>query len=88
MRWLSDIVSPKLRDFVGSPREKTEDDWLSCPRCGRQTGTDAWIDALRICPACDHHMPMNAAERLALIFGDEDYHAIDLPKVPVDRSAP
>ncbi|MBK8908480.1 MAG: acetyl-CoA carboxylase carboxyl transferase subunit beta [Rhodospirillales bacterium] len=84
MSWLTYLVRPKFRDIVGTGRDKGEEEWLSCPRCGHRDRESRWRDALRVCPACDLHMPLPPPERLALLFGDGEFHAIELPSVRAD----
>lgn len=84
MNWLTYLVRPKFRDIVGAGRDKGEEEWLPCPRCGHRDRESHWREALRVCPACDHHLPLPPPERLALLYGDSEFHAIELPSVRPD----
>lgn len=84
MNWLTYLVRPKSRDAAGVARDKGEQEWLQCPRCEHRDRMGRWRDALRVCPACDHHMPLPPPERLALLYGQAEFHAIELPGVRLD----
>lgn len=84
MSWLSDLVGPKLREIVGSDREETAADGGVCPRCGAESSGGELCDSLWVCPACGHHFPLGAEERLAMLFDDAVYHPIQLPVPPSD----
>ena len=84
MSWLTDVVRPKLRELVGAGRESPETLWHKCPSCGHMIFHRDVEKVLRVCPSCDHHMPLPANERLAMLFDDGTCAPIELPRPPPD----
>ena len=79
MSWLSNIP-PGIKNIF-----KREDDgkdalWSKCPGCGEMIFQRDLEAALQVCPSCNHHMPITPKERLALIFDDGAYDAIEAPE--------
>lgn len=48
-----------------------------CPECKRNTLTKELVIALKVCPNCDHHFRMTAAERVAILFDEDSFVSID-----------
>ena len=48
-----------------------------CPECKKVTMTKELINALKVCPKCDHHFRMTAAERAAILFDKDSFVSID-----------
>ncbi len=82
MNWLNDYVRPKLRQLV--KRDTPDNLWHQCPSCAQMVFHRELEKALRVCPHCDHHMRLGAAERLAMLFDDGQYTGVELPAVPID----
>jgi acetyl-CoA carboxylase carboxyl transferase subunit beta len=83
MNWLTNFVRPKIRALVAK-RDAPDKLWVKCPGCGQMLHHKAIKDALHVCPHCDHHMRIGAAERFAQVFDDGRHEAIALPDVPLD----
>jgi acetyl-CoA carboxylase carboxyl transferase subunit beta len=48
-----------------------------CPECKKVTLTKELINALKVCPNCDHHFRMTAVERAAILFDEDSFVSID-----------
>ena len=83
MNWLTNFVRPKLRELVGQ-REIPDNLWDKCTSCGEMIFHRELEAANRVCPHCGHHMRLTAEQRLAMLFDDETFQTIELPKVAVD----
>ncbi|MDT7951537.1 MAG: acetyl-CoA carboxylase, carboxyltransferase subunit beta [Acetobacteraceae bacterium] len=87
MSWLAEYVRPRIRTLF-SRREVPENLWVQCPSCQQMLFTKDLERSLKVCPHCDYHMRVTAAERLAYTFDHEADAAgptrIELPRVPVD----
>lgn len=83
MNWLSNYVRPKIRALV-APRELPENLWHKCPGCEAMIFHRDLEENLHVCQHCGHHMRLDALKRLAMLFDNAEYQAIELPKAPVD----
>ena len=82
MNWLTDYVRPKLRQLVR--RETPDNLWHQCPNCSQMIFHRELEKELRVCPHCDHHMRLDAKQRLAMLFDDGAYALVESPSVPLD----
>lgn len=82
MNWLTDFVRPKLRQLVR--RETPEKLWEQCPNCSQMIFHRELDKALRVCPHCDHHMRLDARQRLGMLFDGGAYTLVEVPAVPLD----
>lgn len=55
-----------------------------CKRCGEMTFTKELEKNLKICPKCDYHFPLSAAERLTMTFDEGRYFEYDAGMTAVD----
>ena len=76
MNWISNYVRPKINSLF-SRREVPENLWSKCPECGTMLFHRELADALGVCSACDHHMPLSSRDRLASLFDNGVY--VDVP---------
>jgi acetyl-CoA carboxylase carboxyl transferase subunit beta len=85
MSWLSNVVRPKLREWVGAGARTMPDNlWEKCPNCEQMVFHRELESRLRVCPHCDHHLRLGIDARLGMLFDRAAFEAIELPKVPVD----
>ncbi len=85
MSWLTEIVRPKIRSWLGQEvREVPENLWRQCPACQQMVFHKDLDRSLKVCPHCSHHMRPTALERLAYTFDDGQFSRIELPKAPAD----
>jgi acetyl-CoA carboxylase carboxyl transferase subunit beta len=85
MSWLTNVVRPKLREWVGAGSRAVPDNlWEKCPECEQMIFHRELESRLRVCPHCDHHLRLPVDTRLAMLFDDAVYETIDSPKTPSD----
>lgn len=52
--------------------------WVTCRKCGGMHYRPEFEAALRVCPSCNYHDRLDAAERIALLLDDPDqFHELD-----------
>ena len=83
MSWLDRFSRPKVSGLFRKP-DIPHDLWEKCDQCEQMIFHRELESNLRVCPRCDHHMRLSADKRLALLFDNEDYKTIELPKVAED----
>ena len=83
--WLDKIlptISQKTAKRKGSIPEGL---WRKCPKCGAFLYRPELEKALNVCPKCDHHMRLNARERLNLFLDESGRDEIAADIKPVDK---
>ena len=83
MNWLTEFVRPRLRSLVRKT-DVPENLWLQCDNCGQMIFHRELHERINVCPHCDHHMRLDAATRLGMLFDHGIYETIELPDAPVD----
>lgn len=83
MNWITNYVRPKIRALV-QKREVPDDLWDKCPSCGQMIFHRELEKNLRVCPHCNHHMRISVRRRLELLYDDEEFQLIELPKTQQD----
>ena len=83
MNWLTNFVRPKIRALVRKQDDR-ETLWEKCPSCGQMIFHRDLDAAMRVCPHCDHHMRLNARQRLEQLLDDGTIERIAVPDVPAD----
>ena len=83
MSWLSNFVRPKIRALVNRP-EVPDNLWDKCPACEQMIFHRDLEAQLHVCPHCEHHLAISPERRLAALFDDGAWQAIELPAVPAD----
>jgi acetyl-CoA carboxylase carboxyl transferase subunit beta len=69
------LEGDSLNDSEKSVR--TEGLWQKCESCGQIIWRKAVEEAQEVCPKCEHHFRIGAAERVRLLFDDGVYTAHD-----------
>ena len=83
MNWISNVVRPKIRDFLAR-REVPENLWVKCPETGQMVFHKDLEANLYVIPASGYHMRMDAVTRLKNTFDDGAYEEVTLPEVAID----
>ena len=83
MNWLTNFVRPKIRALVRKQDDR-ETLWEKCPSCGQMVFHRDLDAAMRVCPHCDHHMRLNARQRLDQVLDDG---TVERGRCPHDRAA-
>jgi acetyl-CoA carboxylase carboxyl transferase subunit beta len=81
MNWISDVVRPRIKTLF--KRETPENLWVKCPDTGQMVFHKEVEANLWVIPGSNHHMRINAADRLKITF-DGSYETIALPGVTTD----
>ncbi len=84
MNWLSNLIPPRIRSFVGEQKEVPDNLWQKCSSCeGMLFHRDLAVNH-NVCYHCGHHLRFSVADRLDMMFDDGNYETHDLPKVAHD----
>jgi acetyl-CoA carboxylase carboxyl transferase subunit beta len=83
MNWISNVVRPKIRNFLNR-RESPENLWIKCPETGQLVFYKDVEANQFVIPSSGYHMRMGAAARLKSIFDEETWLDIAVPAVAVD----
>jgi acetyl-CoA carboxylase carboxyl transferase subunit beta len=81
MSWLNRVRN--ALPFVAK-RETADNLWHKCKACQTMVFCKEWEDNLNVCPRCNHHDRIGAAERFAQLLDEGSVVAIALPKAPED----
>ena len=83
MNWLSNVVRPKIRNFLAR-RDVPENLWIKCPESGQLVFYKDVEANQFVIPGSNYHMRMGAKARLKTMFDGETWFDIGVPAVPVD----
>jgi acetyl-CoA carboxylase carboxyl transferase subunit beta len=75
---------PILKPTGDKTREMPEGLWTKCPSCGEVIHNLALADNLRVCPKCEHHLAMNASERIGSLVDEDSFQETDASLTSVD----
>jgi acetyl-CoA carboxylase carboxyl transferase subunit beta len=75
---------PVLKALGVKSREIPEGLWTKCPSCGEVVHNLALDENLRVCPKCDHHLPLGSKERIASLVDEGTFEETDANLVAVD----
>ena len=78
MSWLSNIP-PGIKNIFKREDDGTDKLWTKCPGCGEMIFQRDLDASHQVCPSCAHHLPIEAAERLALVFDNAAFDDIPVP---------
>ena len=85
MNWLKDIVTPKIKAFLGGRNSSVSDTlWTKCPSCEKMLYTTDLKSNMMVCSDCDYHLKLNAKDRLLSLFDNNQYDEISLVQVKDD----
>ena len=84
MNWLSNLIPPGLRSFVGEQKEIPDNLWQKCDKCEGMLFHRDLAKAHNVCYHCGNHLRLSVKDRLEMLFDDGKYTTHDLPKVVAD----
>jgi len=84
MSWLTKLMPARIRTQGGGKRGVPEGLWEKCDSCGTALYGPELEKNLRVCPKCNHHLSIEARERLASFLDDESGEEIGADLGPVD----
>ena len=82
MNWLTKVTPPGLKTIL-TKKDTPDDLWVKCPKSGELVYKADLEENWHVTPA-GAHMRISPRTRLRLLFDDERWEPIELPKVPVD----
>jgi acetyl-CoA carboxylase carboxyl transferase subunit beta len=82
MNWISDVVRPRIKTLF--KRDTKENLWIKCPDSGQMVFHKDVENNLFVIPGSEHHLRMNAPQRLKMMFDEEKWFDVALPDVAVD----
>lgn len=84
MNWLTNFVRPKIQALISRPNEIPENLWTKCPGCEHMLFQKDLEKNLFVCHHCQHHLRLEATQRLSLLFDDGKYTETSVMKVVHD----
>ncbi len=78
MSWLSNIP-PGIKNIFKREDDGSDKLWTKCPGCGEMIFQRDLDASHQVCTSCSHHLPIDVAERLALVFDDAAFEDIAVP---------
>lgn len=84
MNWLTNFIRPRINSLVGQQKEVPDNLWQKCEKCEGMLFHKELNASHNVCYHCGHHLAMDVAERLKLLFDDGKFDKIAIPKVPHD----
>lgn len=82
--WLTEIVTPKIKSFLGSNSNVEDNLWTKCPSCEKMIYSKELEENLMVCGYCSHHMYLPIKMRFETIFDDKIYDEIEIVKTKDD----
>ncbi|MEE2690084.1 MAG: acetyl-CoA carboxylase, carboxyltransferase subunit beta [Pseudomonadota bacterium] len=84
MSWLSNLTPPGIKNIFKKQDSGTDTLWTKCAGCGEMIFHRDLEANLQVCPSCNYHMKLSAAERLKTLFDNGVYETIALPEPAMD----
>ncbi len=82
MNWISDVVRPRIKTLF--KRETPENLWIKCPDTGQMVFHKEVEENHWVIPGSNHHLSINATQRLKLMFDSGTWIDVPLPEVEPD----
>src|SRR4051812_42832048 len=78
MAWFDDLKTPRINPRINSKDPNStsrtskvpEGLWVKCSQCGDILQSKVLRENLQVCPDCQFHMRMTAAERIRMLSDD------------------
>ena len=83
MNWISNVVRPKIRNFLNR-RETPENLWIKCPETGQLVFYKDVEANQFVIPSSNYHMRISASARLKSLFDGGEFEDIAIREVPLD----
>ncbi|MDP2192929.1 MAG: acetyl-CoA carboxylase carboxyl transferase subunit beta, partial [Alphaproteobacteria bacterium] len=84
MSWLTEVVRPKIKALISKKQDIPENLWSKCPKCEHMIFHRDLVANHYVCTHCQHHMRLDAKDRLNLLFDNQQYRELDLMDVKQD----
>ncbi len=83
MNWITNYVRPRINSIF-SRREVPENLWTKCDNCGTMLFHRELKEALNVCTACGHHMPITPRDRFMSFFDGGVFTEVEVPEPLTD----
>ncbi len=82
MNWISEVVRPRIKTLF--KKETPENLWIKCPETGqmvfhKDVEANSWV-----IPGSNHHLRVDATQRLKMTFDSGTWIDVPLPEVTID----
>jgi acetyl-CoA carboxylase carboxyl transferase subunit beta len=84
MSWLSKLLPPKVQVDSTEKANVPEGLWHKCDSCNEILYYTDLEQNLDVCPKCEHHHPLNARNRIAMLLDSDGRIEIGREVLPVD----
>ena len=85
MSWIEKLLPPKINRADGGPKKSVPEGlWVKCPSCEATLYSTDLSSNAQVCPKCNHHLRINARERLDQLLDAEGRFEIGVEVHPVD----
>lgn len=84
MNWITNFVRPKIKSLWSAKSDTPDNLWRKCPGCQGMIFHRDLEAAQYVCMHCDHHLKINAAQRMRYLFDESIWDDVALPEVPLD----
>jgi acetyl-CoA carboxylase carboxyl transferase subunit beta len=82
MNWISEVVRPRIKTLF--KRETPENLWIKCPETGQVVFHKDVEANLWVIPESNHHLRLDATQRLKIMFDSGTWLDVPLPEVAAD----
>src|SRR3954469_2285188 len=82
MNWISEVVRPKIKTLF--KRETPENLWIKCPETGQVVFHKDVEANLWVIPESNHHLRLDATQRLKMMFDSGTWIDVPLPDAAID----
>ncbi len=83
MNWITRLTRPTVKK-THIQKDVPNDFWDRCPSCGSMLFHEEIAKSDYICPRCSYHFRLPTTRRLEMIFDNEKYTLVQLPKMKED----
>lgn len=73
MGWFNSVKNPKLKNVKRQPTNTPSGVWKKCVKCSEILQADKLQKNQGVCPQCDHHYRLSAAERISFILDTDSF---------------
>ena len=76
MSWFEQLKNPKLKHSKKTATNTPEGVWKKCISCHEIIQSSKLDERFQVCPYCDHHFRLSAAERIDLLIDESTFSPV------------
>ena len=76
MSWLTRLIE-RPKSIISGDSNTPDGLWIKCPGCCETLYHKELMRSEMVCPKCDHHMRISAADRASFLFDEDTYEECD-----------